>query len=253
MKSAFKILMGVVGLLLIASCLNEPETEINEVKPGFETFKDSLYKNYKADVLRKNKALLHTLFDSVAYKSIDLVLRDRVYPTNMERKPNLKYVSLDHMGKTLINKGQDIDSVKKYIQKFITLRDKSLKKNFIDKTQFKKITEAILTSYVYKKNILKKKDTFPEYRNLNKNIKRIIKNAQAQYENRIIKSKWVEKESASIENSFKNYEKSQKKAVQDSSSILKNNSLLLFVLLIISLLTNLVLRVQFWTVYLQQK
>lgn len=246
MKSAFKILMGVVGLLLIASCLNEPETEINEVRPGFETFKDSLYKNYKADVLRQNKALLYALFDSVAYKSIDLVLRDRVYPTNTKRIPDLKNASLDDMGKTLIDNGQDIDSIKKYIQKFIDLREEFLKKNSPSGAVFTKVERTILTSDVYKKNILKKKDTFPEYLNLNKKIKRIIENAQARYENNIIKSKWVEKESASIENSFKNYEKSQKKAVQDSSSILKNNSLLLFVLLIISLLTNLVLGVLFF-------
>ncbi len=241
MKGVFNFLIAVIGVLFIINCSNEPEVTTVEVSPAFETFKDSLYQNYKTDVLKKNRALLYTLFDSVAYKSLDLVLRDRVYPTNLERVPDLKKVSLNLMSSKLIDKEKNIDSVKKYIRRFISLRDASLKKGLRSKVTFSKTTNAILISNVFKNNILKEKDTVLEYQNLSNQIVRNIKSAHGKYETILIKSSWFEKEYTSLENSFRNYEKNKKETGADSDSKLKISLWLILGLLAISFFVNLVL------------
>ncbi len=241
MKGIFNFFIAVVGVLFIISCSKEPEVTSVQVRPGFESFKDSLYKNYKADVVKKNKALLNTLFDSVAYRSIDLVLRDRVYPTNLERIPPLKNVSLNNMASKLVDKGKDIDSVKKYIIRFINLRETSFNKGLSSSIAFSKAANDILASDVFKKNIVKEKDTVAEYRNLSEQIKLAIKTAQKQYELRLTKSKWAEKEGAYIENKLKSNQQSKNELVKDSDSILENNNIWLLVLLGVSLLANLLL------------
>ncbi|MGB3150410.1 MAG: hypothetical protein WBB27_07070, partial [Maribacter sp.] len=241
MKSIFNLFIALVSVLFVISCKNEPEETTVEVRRGFEHFKDSVYTNYKADVLKKNEVLLYTLYDSVAYKSLDLVLRDRVYPTNLERIPDLKKVPLNNMSGKLIDKGENIDSVKTYIRRFINLREKSLKDGLSSNVAFSKTTNDIIISDVFKKNIVKEKDTVLEYRNLSEQIKRKIKSAQIKYKKTLIKSIWLEKEGESLEDSFKSYEENTKESAADSNSKWMNNNWLLSGLLTISLLINLIL------------
>ncbi|MFD2586128.1 hypothetical protein ACFSQJ_04260 [Croceitalea marina] len=241
MKGIFNFFIAIVGVLFIISCSNEPEVTTVEVKPGFEAFKDSLYKNYKADVIKKNKTLLNTLFDSVAYRSVDLVLTDRAYESKPNEAPKLKGIKLGEMKSKIKGSSKNDSAIRKYIDEFVKLRKSFLKKNLSTKSVFVNETNEIVKSEMYLQNILKDKAEDSLYIKLTNRVEGFIKTSQEKFEIIIPKNTWLKKHDTSIENKFKTYQQSKNELVKDSDSILKNNNILLLVLLAISLLTNLLL------------
>lgn len=243
MKGIFIFFISVLGLILITSCSNEPEKIVSEIKPGFKFFQDSLYTNYKEDVLNKNESLLNTLFDDVAYNSLDLVLTDRAYKSKPNEAPKLKEVPLRKMKSKIKGKGDNDSLIRNYITKFVDLKNRFQKKELSKKSVFIDETNAITKSEVYLNDILKDKTEDSLYTDLTSRIERLIKTTQGKYETIRTKNKWLTKQGSVLQERFKIQQ--EKKNVQGSSSILKEYSSVLLVLLILSLLTNIILGLLF--------
>lgn len=241
MKGVFNFFIAVVGVLFIISCSNTPEGPIAKVSPEFESFKDSLYENYKADVVKKNKVLLNSLFDSVAYKSIDLVLRDRAYESKPNEAPKLKGIKLSEMKSKIKGSSKNDSAIRKYIDEFTILKKGFSKRDLSKKQLFKNQTDRIVKSEVYLQNIIKDNSKDSLYIDLNNDIGKLIKTAQSEYKTTNTKNEWTKKEKASIENKFKDFQDIKNESAQKPNSILKSKNLFLYILLIISLLANLLL------------
>lgn len=241
MKGIFNFFIAVAGVVFIISCSKEPEATTVQVRPGFESFKDSLYKNYKADVVKKNKALVNVLFDSVAYRSIDLVLRDRAYESRPEEAPKLEGVALSEMKFRIKGASKNDSAIRKYINKFIALNHSFSNAQLSKKTVFINETNSITESEVYLKDILKDKAQDSLYIELTNRVEGFIKTSQKKYQIIIPKNTWLKKHDTSIKNKFKSYQQSKNELLKDSDSILKNNNISLLVLLAVSLLSNLLL------------
>ncbi len=241
MKGIFNFFIAVVGVLFIISCSNKPEGPKAEVSPEFESFKDSLYENYKADVIKKNKVLLNTLFDSVAYRSIDLVLRDRAYESRPNEAPKLKGINLGEMKSKIKGSSKNDSAIRKYIDEFTLLKKDFSERGLSKKQLFRNQTDRIVKSEVYLQNIIKDNSKDSLYIDLTNDIRKFIKTAQSEYKTTNTKNEWAKKEKASIENKFNDFQKSKNESAQEPNSILKSKSLLLYILLIISLLANLLL------------
>ncbi|MFS4469587.1 hypothetical protein [Maribacter sp. 2210JD10-5] len=243
MKGIFKFFIAVVVVLFIISCSKESEETTIKVRPGFESFKDSLYKSYKADVVKKNKILLNKLFDSVAYRSIDLVLRDRAYESKPNEAPKLKGITLGEMKSKIKGSSENDNAIRNYIDKFIALKKDFSKRGLSEKRLFKNQTNRIVKSEVYLQNIVKDNVKDSLYIDLTTRIEGFIKTSQEKFETIIPKNTWLKKHNAHIEKKFITYQQSKNELVKDSDSILKNNNTWLLVLLAVSLLANLLLGV----------
>lgn len=239
MNSISNFFIAAVGVLFIISCSNKPEGPTTEISPEFESFEDSLYENYKADAVKKNKVLLNKLFDSVAYRSLDLVLTDRAYESNPKEAPKLKGLVLDEMKSRINGSSKNDSAIRKYIDEFVKLRKSYFEKNLSTKSVFVNETNRIVKSEMYLQNILKDKAEDSLYIELTNRVEGFIKTSQEKFEIIIPKNTWLKKHDAFIKNKFKTYQQRKNELVKDSDSILKNNNIWLLVLLAVSLLANL--------------
>lgn len=241
MKRIFNFFITVAGLLFIISCSKEPEGTVVGVRPGFESFKDSLYKNYKADVINKNEVILQKLFDSVAYKSLDLVLTNRAYESRPEEAPKLAGVPLGKMKSKIKGTSENDSLIRNYINEFIFLKKSFPKEGFLIKSEFVNETNRITESKVFLENIIKDKGGNSLYVDLTNHIGKLINTAQHKYKMADSKSKWLKEHDSSLQESFKIQEEKREKSAVDSDSEFRINRWLLPGLLAISLLVNLVL------------
>ncbi len=244
MKNVRKNLIFIITVLLVHAC-QEKEQGKSSIE-NIESFGDSLYADYKAEVLEANTKLLNGLFDDVAYKSLDLVLTDRAYESKPEEAPKLKSVRLEDMKGQVKGESPNDNSIREYIRKFILLRDSFLQEEFNRKTVFVNLTDSITQSEVYIDNILKDKATDSIYIDLTSRIKKSIKTAQDEFELTKTKIDWLDGSKTYIENNFKIRQQKTKNITQDFGSTIKNYSLLLFWLLAGSLILNLILGILFF-------
>ena len=241
MKRIFNFFIAVVGVLFIISCSNEAEVNTSAVKPAFKPFADSLYTNYRADVFNKNEVILQELFDSVAYRSLDLVLTKRAYESKPEEAPKLKGVALSKMKSKIKGESENDNSIRNYIDEFIVLKNSFPKDGLLKKSVFVNETNAITESELYLKKIIKDKAEDSLYINLTSRIKQLIKTAQRKYETTIYKTTWLKKYDTPLQNDFKIQQEKKRKSAADSDSKLKNSNWPMLGLLAISLLSNIVL------------
>ncbi|NAS31984.1 hypothetical protein GTQ40_13440 [Flavobacteriaceae bacterium R38] len=237
-NSPIKLAFVFFCLINLIGCSNKSAEEKiqNKIKP---INIDSLYNEYKSEVSFYNKSLITTLFDSVSKKSINLVLKDRVYPKNQGNIPSLENTTLDSINTKFKDDNEHIDSVKAYINRFIQLRSTLLNEDLVSKENFNLITDSILKSDVYKNHILKEWAQDSLYISLSNNIQSDILITQNKHRKILSLEDWKLKER--IENQPQEVNPISEEDSSGFTFYLKKYSLLLFIVFFISFLVNILL------------
>ncbi|WP_299243792.1 hypothetical protein [uncultured Aquimarina sp.] len=197
-----------------------------------------------SDVINENKLLIYKLFNSIGYRSIDLVLIDRVYIKNPDAKPDIEGVVLDSLSSMLTDQSQDIENVKKYIDQFIVLRDQYLDESAITNSSSKDSLKNILESDVIINSIIKsngEKSLYVEFIDITtKEIE--------QTQNKLLSIKEVEVENSKIDHHQPEttLKIKQPVSVQGFETIIKDYSAILLVVLVVSLVLNILLEILFF-------
>lgn len=197
--------------------------------------------NLKDGISKENKHLINTMFDSIAYESLDLVMKDRVFVNKPDAILELRNVTLDSISSKLQKFGrtdQNIDSLYNYTERFIKLRNQYLESRFQANNQLKDSLDKILTTNLIIKSIIKHKEKEKPYIDLIAKIKKHIKHTADHLKGiEAIDNKLKQDFPEHLPNKVSDEEKTEK-SNSGFWSLLKKNSILFFIALMVSILLN---------------
>ncbi|WP_298547141.1 hypothetical protein [uncultured Aquimarina sp.] len=205
------------------------------------------------EVIDENKQLIEKLFDSIAYKSLHLVMKDRAFENNQNAIPNLRNVKLDSM-LSIFNAfdrtDRNIDSLYSYTERFIKLRKQYIESDFLSKKEFTDSLEAILSTSLISKSIIKNKGNEQPYKKLISKIKEQITLAINNFKITKIDDEKIENEDEQVQNisTIIPDEKEKPTSKQGFETIIKDYSTILLIILIISLVLNIFLGILFFKI-----
>lgn len=191
----------------------------------------------KDSISKENRQLIHTMFDSIAYESLDLVMRDRAFVNKPDAIPELRKVTLDSIPLKLQKFGRtdkNIDSLYNYTERFIKLRNRYLESNFKSLNQLKDSLEKIVGTSLIIKSIIKDKDKEKHYVDLINKIEKHIEHTISNFKN--IENKLERDVPEHLPNKVL-----EKEYNSEVWSLLNTNAILFFIVMIVSILLNIYL------------
>lgn len=141
----------LLGCIVLMSCNDVTEQEQQAVTTVSNVDNDYT----KSQAFKDNKQLIKTYYDTIGYHIIDVILKDRVYEKQPEKRPKLDKIPLDHIPDSLSKPSEA--KVKLYAQRLINFRS-NVALNHNDNTT-KKFTDAVdtlLKSSFFKDTIITK-------------------------------------------------------------------------------------------------
>ncbi|WP_254514208.1 hypothetical protein [Aquimarina sp. EL_43] len=211
---------------------------------SFTTVQDvHLSEKEKSQVLKENKQLIYTLFDSISYKSLDLIMRDRAFKNNSEAIPDLRDVTLDSIHlqfNSFDQSDKNIDSLQNYTKRFIKLRNQYSVSVFYSNEQFGDSLNTILKTNLISKSVIKHKGNEVPYIELINKIQRYIEFTKDSFkiiENRSEQLQNKNNKSANLLDTVLE-EENREKSTSNFESVIKKYNWMLLIILIISLVLN---------------
>ncbi len=194
------------------------------------------------EVIDENKQLIEKLFDSIGYRSIYLVLKDRVYESDTTNADKIKGLKLVDFPSELKWDGEK--RVKSFVEEFLRIKKHYIDQEYTSKQEFKETMNSFITSSFFKDSIItSKKVTDKRYIQLKSNIKQDIEHAASNFNLSEIKDKVLKQENNQSKKLIKIIPEAEKKpaSTQGFETIIKDYSAILLIILIISLALNILL------------
>ncbi|MFC4633590.1 hypothetical protein ACFO3O_06705 [Dokdonia ponticola] len=148
MRYQYKLFLLFITFFMLLGCGDGLESEgTKESAPDSnkeekELSEEEKFKRDSIRLVERKKELIIKFYDSIGYKMIDLILKNRVYETNPDQRPNVKDIGLNNFNSKLKE-----EAVKSYAKSLIKHRD-ILLSNLIEDTIYKRL-DTILISRFY--------------------------------------------------------------------------------------------------------
>ncbi|MHA7056776.1 hypothetical protein ACWGOQ_0006120 [Aquimarina sp. M1] len=194
------------------------------------------------EVTEVNKELIEKLFDSIGYRSIYLVLKDRVYESDTTEADKIKGLKLDDFSSELRWDGEK--RVKSFVEEFIKIKQNYLDYEYTSEQEFKKEINSFTASNFFKDSIITlKKENDKRYLKLKSEIQQDIELATNNFKVLEINPDRLDTLPTLIPE-----EKKQPESTQGFGTIIKDYSAILLIILIISLVLNILLGILFFRI-----